>query len=144
MKRAKTRKWLAGLLVAAAAGVAGCQDAGTGVDEQVPSGLVVLDARGNTVANVEGSRVSGAIEVRAGQTETFEVRLTSAGGAAISLGGRFSLQPRVLIGPLASVSVNGSNRLVITGNSPGTTSLVLDVVEGGTVVIGPFIPLTVQ
>lgn len=144
MKRAKTRKWLAGLLVAVAAGVAGCQDAGTGVDRQVPSGLVVLDARGNTVASVEGSRVSGAIEVRAGQPETFEVRLTSADGETISLGGRFSLQPRVLIGPLASVSVNGSSRLVITGNSSGTTSLVLDVVEGGTVVIGPFIPLTVQ
>jgi len=144
MKRVKTRNRVAGLLLAVAAGVAGCQDAGTGVDGQVPSGLVVLDARGSTVASAEGSRVSGAIEVGAGQPQTFTVRLTSADGGTISLGGRYSLQPRVLIGPLASVSVSGSDRLVVTGNSPGTTTLVLDVMEGGTVAIGPFIPLTVK
>lgn len=145
MRLVRRKAGVAGLALAlAAAGLAGCADAGTDVDGQVPSGVVVLDSGGNTVASASGGQVSGRITVGNGQERTFEVRLIGGGGAEIGLGGRYSLRARVLIAPLADVSVSGSNRIVVRGKSAGSTSLVLDVVDADMVVIGPLIPLTVS
>lgn len=144
MKRASTRSWLAGLLLGVAVGLAGCSDAGTGVDDQIPTGVVVLDSRGNTVASAGAATATGGIAVRNGEQQTFTVRLIGIGGSEIELGGRYTLQPRVVISPLASVAVSGSDRIVLTGRSVGSTSLVLDVMDGGTSVMGPLIALTVS
>lgn len=145
MKRVKKKSWFAGLLLAvAAAGLAGCQDAGTGVDEQIPTGVVVLDSRGNTVASASGTQVTGRITVRNGEQQTFTVQLIGIGGSEIELGGRYSLQPRILTSQHASATVSGSDRIVLTGRTQGSTTLILDVMDGGTAVLGPFIPLTVS
>lgn len=145
MKRVKTKSWFAGLLLAvAAAGLAGCQDAGTGVDEQIPTGVVVLDSRGNTVASASPTQATGRITIRNGEQQTFTVQLIGIGGADIGLGGRYSLQARVLTPQHATVSVSGSDRVVLTGGLAGSTTLILDVTEGGTTVIGAFIPLTIS
>mgnify|MGYP003575922649 CR=1 FL=1 len=144
MKRARTRNWIAGLLLGAAVGLAGCQDAGTGVDEQIPTGVVVLDSRGNTVVSATETTVSGRIQVANGEQQTFTVRLIGIGGSDIGLGGRYTLQPRVLTSPHATASMNGPDRLVITGKSAGVTTLILDVMDGGTSVVGPYIPLSVS
>ncbi|HEX2191265.1 MAG TPA: hypothetical protein VHG51_20310, partial [Longimicrobiaceae bacterium] len=143
MKAARTMRWMACLLVAAAVGLAGCADAGTGIEGQTPAGLVVVDASGAPVASANGAQVTGRIEVERGQQQTFTVELLAQDGSEIALGGRYTLQPRVVITPLATVSVSGSDRLVVTGNSPGTTSLVVDVMDGATVVMGPLIPLAI-
>jgi hypothetical protein len=145
MKRTATRRWTAGLLLGfAAAGLASCADAGTGIDEQIPAGLVVLDASGNTVASASGSQVSGRVQVGVGQSRTYEVRLTSAGGTEIGLGSRYVLSPAVVITPLADATVSGSSRIVVTGKSAGTTSLTLRVLDGGNAVLSPLIPLTIS
>ena len=85
-----------------AVGLAGCTDAGTDVDEQIPTGVVVRDTGGNTVATVSGAQVSGSVTVPNGQQRTFDVRLIGIGGAEIELGGRYVLQPRVLSTLLAA------------------------------------------
>ncbi|HEX8274911.1 MAG TPA: hypothetical protein VF615_19915 [Longimicrobiaceae bacterium] len=144
MKRVRTRSWIAGLLLGVAVGLAGCQDAGTGVDEQIPTGVVVLDSNGNTVASATTTVVTGRITVPNGQQRTFEVRLIGIGGSEIGLGGRYSLQPRVLTGQHASAAVSGSDRLVVTGRLSGSTTLILDVMDGGTSVLGPLIPMTIS
>jgi hypothetical protein len=145
MKRVKTKSWFAGLLLAvAAAGLAGCRDAGTGVDEQIPTGIVVLDSRGNTVASASPTRSTGRITIRNGEQETFGVRLIGIGGAEMELGGRYNVQPRILTTQHAGASVSGSDRIVLTGRLAGSTTLVLDVMDGGTTVIGAFIPLTIS
>ncbi len=145
MKRVQTKSWFAGLLLAvAAAGLAGCQDSGTGVDEQIPTGVVVLDSGGNTVASATATLVTGRITVRNGEPQTFTVQLIGIGGADLELGGRYTLQPRVLSSPLAGVSVSGSDRIVLTGRTQGSTTLILDVMDGGTAVLGPLIPLTIS
>jgi len=144
MKRASNKGWIAGLLLGVAVGLAGCADAGTGVDDQIPTGLVVRDAGGNTVATVSGAQVSGGITVPNGQQRTFDVQLIGIGGAEIDLGGRYVLQPRVLTGTLANVSVSGSDRIVLTGKLSGSTTVILDVMDGGTAVLTPLIPLIIS
>jgi hypothetical protein len=144
MKRASKKGWIAGLLLGVAVGLAGCADAGTNVDEQIPTGLVVRDSGGNTVATVSGAQVSGSITVQRGQQRTFDVQLIGIGGAEIDLGGRYVLQPRVISATLASASVSGSDRVVVTGGVSGSTTLVLDVMDGGTAVLTPLIPLTIS
>lgn len=145
MKQALARRWTAGLLLGlAAVGLAGCDDAGTGLDT-TPTGLVVVDVNGGTVASFDGTHVTGGITVPRGAQRTFEVRLVTPSGLTQgSLGNRYTLQPRVLITLLASATVSSGNRVVVTGQSTGTTSLVLDVMEGGTLVFGPLIPLTIS
>ncbi|MEW5931224.1 MAG: hypothetical protein AB1941_27485 [Gemmatimonadota bacterium] len=144
MKRVRTKRWIAGLLLGMAVGLAGCQDAGTGVDEQIPTGVVVLDASGNTVASASPTQATGRITIRNGEQQTFRVQLIGIGGGDIGFGGRYSLQARVLIGQHATASVSGSDRVVLTGQLAGSTTLILDVMEGGTTAIGAFIPLTVS
>lgn len=144
MKRASKKGWIAGLMLGVAVGLAGCTDAGTGVDDQIPTGLVVRDSGGNTVATVSGSQVSGGITVQRGQPRTFDVQLIGIGGAEIDLGGRYVLQPRVVSAPLAGASLSASDRVVVTGTSAGSTTLILDVMDGGTAVLTPLIPLTIS
>lgn len=144
MKRASNKGWIAGLLLGVAVGLTGCTDAGTDVDDQIPTGLVVRASGGNTVATVSGAQVSGSITVPNGQQRTFDVQLIGIGGAEIDLGGRYVLQPRVVSAPLANVSVSGSDRIVLTGKTAGTTSLILDVMDGGTAVLTPLISLTIS
>lgn len=144
MKRVRTKRWIAGLLLGVAVGLAGCQDAGTGVDEQIPTGVVVLDSNGNTVASASPNQATGRITIRNGEQQTFRVQLIGIGGADIGLGGRYSLQPRVLTGQHATASVSGSDRIVLTGRLAGSTTLILDVMDGGTTVIGAFIPMTIS
>jgi hypothetical protein len=143
MKRASNKGWIAGLLLGVAVGLAGCTDAGTDVDDQIPTGLVVRDSGGNTVATVSGAQVSGGVTVPNGQQRTFDVQLIGIGGAEIDLGGRYVLQPRV-VSLLANVSVSGSDRVVVTGKTAGTTTLILDVMDGGTAVLTPLISLTIS
>ncbi|MET0396481.1 MAG: hypothetical protein ABW277_06645 [Longimicrobiaceae bacterium] len=143
MKRASNKGWIAGLLLGVAVGLTGCTDAGTDVDDQIPTGLVVRDSGGNTVATVSGAQVSGSITVPNGQQRTFDVQLIGIGGAEIDLGGRYVLQPRV-VSLLANVSVSGSDRVVVTGRTAGTTTLILDVMDGGTAVLTPLISLTIS
>ena len=141
-KRVRRVSVLLGAFVLLAAGA--CSDAGSGIDEQIPTGLVVRDSGGNTVATVSGAQVSGGITVPNGQQRTFDVQLIGIGGAEIDLGGRYVLQPRVLSAPLANVSVSGSDRVVVTGQVAGSTTLILDVMDGGTAVLTPYIALTIS
>ena len=144
MKRASKKSRIAGLLLGVAVGLAGCQDAGTDVDEQIPTGLVVRSSGGTTVATVSGSQVSGGITVQSGQQRTFDVQLIGIGGAEIALGGRYVLQPRVVSLQHADATVSGSDRVVVAGKVAGSTALILDVMDGGTAVLTPLIPLTVS
>ncbi len=138
------RRVLALALLAAAGGLASCADAGTGTDGQIPTGLVVVDSRGDQVAAYNGAGVTGAVRVAAGAQQTFRVFLTSASGSRISLGsGGYTLRPTVVISAVAGVSAQGSDEVVVTGRAAGTTSLVLQVLEGGRAVFDPALVLVV-
>lgn len=144
MKRASNKGWIAGLLLGVAMGLAGCTDAGTGVDEQIPTGVVLLDTNGNTVASASGNTVTGRIQIRNGVSQAFQVRLIGIGGSEIGLGQRYVLQPRIVSSTLAHAVVSGADVVILTGTTPGSTTLNLDVMDGGTAVLTPPIPLTIS
>lgn len=144
MKRVRTKRWIAGLLLGVAVGLAGCQDAGTGVDEQIPTGVVLLDTNGNTVASANGSTVSGRIQIRSGVPQAFQVRLIGVGGSELGLGQRYVLQPRIVSSTLGHAVVSGADVVILTGGSTGSTTLILDVMDGSTAVLTPAIPLTIS
>lgn len=144
MKRVRTKRWIAGLLLGVAVGLAGCQDAGTGVDEQIPTGVVVLDSNGNTVASANGSTVSGRIQIRNGVPQAFQVRLIGVGGSELGLGQRYVLQPRIVSSTLGHAVVNGADVVILTGRMTGSTTLILDVMDGSTAVLTPSIPMTIS
>ncbi len=143
--RKRTKGWFA-LLALAAAGVAGCEDAGTGTEGGLPAGLVVENAQGSQVAVFNGTSTIGSIALSVGATQTFRVHLVDRAGARISVGGRYTLRPLVVIGTLASVSLQGADELRITGRAVGNTSLIVTVLDGAAAVFtaDPTVQLTVR
>lgn len=121
------------LLLAALAVAAGCENALSPIPRDSLRGVALLDEQRSEVARfAPGAGSSGAVIVDVGQTRTFTVVLIGADDAHIPLIGLYQIrQPvQVVNGVLASVSVQGEERLRVTGRQRGSTTLVLDIWQG--------------
>ncbi len=138
MRTAPVRRLFVALLaMLAAVGLGACQELVGGDDRREPTGLVVVDARGNEVASYSAGSARGEITVSPGATETFRVHLTDRSGGRISIDGiRYTLHAQTLISSVATASALGAGEVQVTGRTAGrTTSVALSVLDGGAAIL---------
>jgi hypothetical protein len=134
MKNRSMRRWLGLplLLLFTVVGY-GCDNpVGTGGGH--PEGLVITNTQGVEVASYlhPTTTSTGRLTVQAGSTADFRVQLLRRDGSRIDLDGiEYRIeQVAVVTGLMASASFSGADQLRVTGNSAGSTSLVLQVWHG--------------
>jgi hypothetical protein len=130
MRTNAIRRWLLAPLAVALLGLTACDNPLGGGDEH-PNGVVILSG-GTEVATYIDGVSTGAITLPVSATHTYRVQLTTRSGARFNVdGAEYSLrQPAVLLGTLATVTLQGTDQLVVTGRAAGPTTIVLPVHHG--------------
>jgi hypothetical protein len=111
-------------------------------------GLLFVDAQGQEVArvNIEASPdVTGQFTIAAGATQTLQVFALAEDGDRIEIDGEeFGLEVDPIAGGVATASVQGANRLVLTGNQAGATAVTVALLHEGHRDLERSVPVVVQ
>lgn len=131
------------LALSLALGAAACDNPVEEEHEDHPVGLLVVDAQGQTAATISaGPAVTGQLTAPAGESRTYQVFAIGEDGDRISLGGE--IEVRVATQPQnASLAVQGTDRLVVTGTSAGAGSAEIELWHEGHAELGGNVPVVV-